>query len=313
MADKKGGGGGTKRTVSYEVDLIDCLPKGVASYLGKDLSEESREFIKSKKIKLKPLKLEVEGAFDDFKDDKTIAVDSYFCYRGFFVGFDKAVKKAQKDDKPDQIEKAYGGIEGNCNKALKKWAEKEASGGKGSDEEALEKGNEAMEALNGLDLKGVFQNPCESALNALKPLTKGTPDAAAAKKANGALNEAQLDFGNFGKKAEEAIGTLLENAKKIKDDKKASADVQKFGKDVLKFEARLQPIVDGAKELTKTLDTAIKDTEADKVDARAMAEHYKKFQKLAALEKSAQDAIALAKKMAPQLKKLTTANKKKSK
>lgn len=312
MGDKSAkGGGGEKKEFKYELCALNCLPKEASGWITKDLSEDSRKFLKEKGIKLKPLTIEFEGAFDEFKD--TIG-DSYIQIRGFVVAFDKFVKKVIKDGKDikeREYESEYKKIESNAKKKLKSWAEKEGGKGGGDDTEALEKANEAMDALNELDPKGVFQKPCEAALKALKPLTTGTPDASAAKKANDGLNEAMLDFGNFGKKAEEAIDLLLGNAKKIKEDKKATPDMQKFGKDVLKFEARLKPLVDGSKELTKAFEDAIKDTESDKVDARSMSEYYKKFQKLAGLEKAAQDAISLAKKMAPQLKKLTSAAKKK--
>ena len=187
--------------------------------------------------------------------------------------------------------------------ALELWLEELASN-KADNAKALKDGKAAMDKITSVDFKGAFGKPLKTCIDTLKACVKGGKvDPKATEKAKKTLEGVKTEMGKTAKEARGSIKFLLDTAKSTSKDKDADASLQGFGKKVLEHEDEFQTFLDAAKEFDDSLDLAIKEA-GDEMDEDKIDELIDNFEALQPLEDAAQDCMKIAKKLAPEFKKI---------
>lgn len=253
---------------------------------------------------IKPMKFPVEAELDpDEWNKKKLEEDLYGPIRGQVKILDMRLKQFEKHKDIKRIKDEIKEFEANCKVGVKERIKVIVSG-KADSEKALKEGKDAMNQIK--TLKGnSFDGPRKAAIEALKPLTSDkNTDASATEKAYKTLLKIKTDLDKTGKQAEKAIGYLLANAKKMKDDKKAEKSLKEFGEEVLKKERLFDDFLAAADEFGEAFDEAVRATKEEEMDAGKARDLTKTFEELASMNRKAEAAIEYANELEPKFKKI---------
>jgi hypothetical protein len=265
-----------------------------------DLKGASKSALESlPRLKTFKYKLEVEVDPKKWKqkklDDK---VQGYL--RGCAIRLDYRTEKAKGDQK--KVQSAWDEFLDEAEQVLDE-CKKDIESGKADNAGAIKAGKAAMAQLDAIKSNS-YEDPRKGAIEALKPLTRDGADAKAVEKAKKALTTIKASFDRSGKAAKEAVTFLMQQAKKMKDDKDADAALKQFGAEVLKNEKVFQEFLDGAGKFEEAFGEALEATEEESVEANKAKELTKEFEALSSVEKKAQEAIKFAKQLQPKFKKI---------
>lgn len=250
----------------------------------------------------KPLKYKVDAELDSrkWKNEAKIKEEAYYGFKMAVIMLDKDIKKAKNDK---DYKDAWDTFLDDAEYGLDKWM-KDQESGKADNAKAMKDGKSAMNKLNNMKFKGAFEGPRKAALEALKPLTKSSPDKGAGKKAADALGKIKTGFDAVGKEGQNVIDFLTKTAKtQVKDDK-IDPEVKKFFEEALKLEDKLAPVGESVEEFADALDQAIEAVKASEPDPDAIKEAYDTLDGLSSLEADAIKALDEAKKLVPKFKKI---------
>lgn len=283
-----------KKKMSVEVKIS---PKDLGEI---DLDKATKGALESLP-RLKSFKYKVEVEVDPKKwkqkklDDK---VQGYL--RGCAIRLDYRAGKAKGDQK--KLQSAWDEFLDEAEQVMDE-AKKDIETGKADNAAAIKAGKAAMGQLDAIKSNS-YEDPRKGAIEALKPLTRDGADAKAVEKAKKALATIKASFDRSGKAAKEAVTFLIQEAKKMKDDKDADAALKQFGAEVLKNEKVFQEFLDGAGKFEEAFSEALEATGEESVEPDKAKDLAKAFEALSSVEKKAQAAMKYAKELQPKFKKI---------
>ncbi|MBL4919069.1 hypothetical protein [Szabonella alba] len=287
--------GKTEFTAELDADPLDEMTKQAKEFIkeSKVLSKKFGKITFSQKIMLDPRKWK----------KKTLNAGMYGAARWDLKILAVRVGQYAKDGKPDAkaeaaLSKDYDKIVKAITKKLSLELEELEKGG--DNKKALKDGKAAFAKLDNVDFKSAFTGPLKSAIDVMKWLEKavsGRNAKNAFTKAAGDMATVSGQFDKVGREANAAVAFLMKSAKEHA--KADDAGLQNFAKEIEKSEKIFQKFLSEAEAFEKTLDEAEATIKEGKLDAAGVKAEIVKLQRVAGVDKSAQEALKAAKTLKP--------------